>query len=329
MFQMPEQNPPTLEKPNEIEVAQYRGFVNEQVELIFAAAINQISGLPSILWHYTNGESLIEIIKSGDLWTTQVSCLNDQVELRYSHTLLLDAFRKLEKHQDRDKSLNWFQDQVERELTEDNTPQSEWFVSSLSTKEDDLSQWRAYGHGEGGFAIGFDAVKLDVAAKKDKANLVPVCYDLVVQQRVADNVAKATLACFWSGLQSRKSFQEKWAKEFLIEWGNAITYLAPLIKHPKFSEEGEWRLVRQLREDDFKKLKYRSKNTLLARHLPINLSTENLSTNSKILPIAKIIVGPSKNKNVSRVSVADLLKSNDYPIADVKVVGSEVPFQNV
>jgi hypothetical protein len=37
-----------------------------------------------IVWHYTTGESLIEIIRTGSLFATQVACLNDTTELRYA-----------------------------------------------------------------------------------------------------------------------------------------------------------------------------------------------------------------------------------------------------
>jgi|SRR5271165_4987554 len=50
------------------------------------AAFNPIPSGP--LYHYTTGNSLIEIIKSGELWATQVACLNDSSELLYPIGLL-------------------------------------------------------------------------------------------------------------------------------------------------------------------------------------------------------------------------------------------------
>src|SRR5579872_4367132 len=47
----------------------------------------------TILWHYTTGDSLIKIIESGELYATQVSCLNDSTEVRYSAGVLLNAIR--------------------------------------------------------------------------------------------------------------------------------------------------------------------------------------------------------------------------------------------
>lgn len=36
---------------------------------------------PPVLWHYTTGDKLIEMIKSKTIWATQLSCLNDSQEL--------------------------------------------------------------------------------------------------------------------------------------------------------------------------------------------------------------------------------------------------------
>src|ERR1700730_4233817 len=44
-------------------------------------AFNPVPTSP--LYHYTAGNGLIEIIKSGELWSTQVACLNDSSELLY------------------------------------------------------------------------------------------------------------------------------------------------------------------------------------------------------------------------------------------------------
>ena len=49
---------------------------------------------PPELWHYTTGEGLIKIIESGELWSTQVSCLNDATEYRYAIGAARAAFQQ-------------------------------------------------------------------------------------------------------------------------------------------------------------------------------------------------------------------------------------------
>lgn len=314
-------NPATLaDSPTDLEHSNYFTFVKEQLSLIHRPAN---SSTPSQLWHYTNAEGLIGILQSGELWSTHVSCLNDQMELRYARRLLLDKIIELSNsvvHSEEIRFLNI----LKSELAQDSTTTSEWFVTSFSTKMDDLSQWRAYGFGEGGYAIGFEFSKLNDRDKVDNADIVPVCYNIQTHNDIAKNVATMSLQYFLDGLLAKDRRFETWIAQFLDGWGKHLTYLAPLIKHPKFLEEQEWRLVRQLRPNEHSKLKYRSKSTMISRHLPLKLGGQN-----NILPINKIIVGPSRNKNVSRISVGDLLKSCLYPDGEVQVVESEVPFQNV
>jgi len=50
------------------------------------AAFNPVPSGP--LYHYTSGNGLIEIIKNGELWSTQVACLNDSSEMLYPIELL-------------------------------------------------------------------------------------------------------------------------------------------------------------------------------------------------------------------------------------------------
>src|SRR5215210_6670623 len=45
------------------------------------------------LWHYASARTFIEIIGSGKVWATQISCLNDHTEFRYSVGLVRDAMK--------------------------------------------------------------------------------------------------------------------------------------------------------------------------------------------------------------------------------------------
>ena len=47
------------------------------------------------MWHYTTAEGLIAILQSGKMFSTQVTCLNDSLEQRYSGDLVYDAAKLL------------------------------------------------------------------------------------------------------------------------------------------------------------------------------------------------------------------------------------------
>lgn len=103
----------------------------------------------------------------------------------------------------------------------------------------------------------------------DQAYVAPVCYEVARHETAAQSVAGASLAFFIDGLSRRKGKREEWAEAFLLTWGDTITYLAPIIKHPSFAGEEEFRIVRRLRDEDFPNMTFRQKQTLMARHLPL------------------------------------------------------------
>jgi hypothetical protein len=159
-------------------------------------------------------------------------------------------------------------------------------------------------------------------------SLAIVCYDSVTHLDIVTSVVKETVRFFNEGFAARPGIdREKWADAFLKVWRNELTYLTPIIKHWKFEAEREWRIIRMLREEDFPKLKFRQRQSMLARHLPLALRFPETST-SPLLPISSVRVGPSRHQEISKVSVADLLRGKGYPQAvyeNVRV--SEVPFQ--
>jgi hypothetical protein len=151
------------------EINEYLSFVSTQ----FAS-----SGVKaqSTIWHYTSGEGLIGIIKSSEFWLTQISCVNDATEIRYSRSLLLQAIQLLREAERPTDDEAILYDEAINGLSIDVAPTSEWFIGCLSTNGDDLSQWRAYGGGEGGYAIGFDTSTLLPALSRDEVLLVRSFY---------------------------------------------------------------------------------------------------------------------------------------------------------
>jgi hypothetical protein len=72
--------------------AQYFEFINTLLPL------RKDLLLPNdVVWHYTTGESLLKIIESGMLFSTQVACLNDSSEIRYSAGQLRKVLVNLDK----------------------------------------------------------------------------------------------------------------------------------------------------------------------------------------------------------------------------------------
>jgi hypothetical protein len=105
--------------------------------------------MPTVaLYHYTTGSGLIEIIKSGELWSTQLSCLNDATELLYPIELLRQkAHHRLSAPTT--PRLEFLLKAIVAGLAAPQVATEGRFVACFSEDGDDLSQWRGYGGGRG------------------------------------------------------------------------------------------------------------------------------------------------------------------------------------
>jgi hypothetical protein len=140
-------------------------------------ARHQARQLPPILYHYTDAAGLKGIVESGVVRATHLAFMNDASEYLHAVSLLLENLKLALT-----RVADPLQLSVLREmetLIGDMRPEfvGPYFVTCLSAQENSLNQWRAYGRGEGGFSIGFDALKLDAQAVKQNCFTSPAIYD--------------------------------------------------------------------------------------------------------------------------------------------------------
>ena len=146
--------------------------------------------LPQTLWYYTNASTFGRILKTGEVWSTQISCLNDHSEFRYAVRRLRDEIKNYVGHGD--EHIRFLAQHLYETLEQDGADTSWFFVFCMSSVADDLSQWRAYGGGEGGVAIGFNPMKLVQGEISTRGYLVPVRYSEQDHKAIVSDVAIGT-----------------------------------------------------------------------------------------------------------------------------------------
>ena len=269
---------------------------------------------PAVLWHYTSGASLLSIVESATLWATQVSCLNDQQELLHAAQLLRNEFKALKEGHTED-SDHVFLDRVIEELAVDLALQSPVFIASFSEQANDLNQWRSYAGGEGGYVLGFDYRGVDFGQPDDDF-ILPVIYEPDQQIEIMKATARELLQAYRSGVKGGEDPHD-FTKSFAIPVTmDALTVLGPFLKHESFKAEAEWRVVSHLPAGDESRLKFRQKQSMLSRHLPMDFHRNGQIMPSGKLPLAFLGVGPSRHQGVSVNSVTGLLKSKGYPTSN-------------
>jgi hypothetical protein len=310
-----------MQIPDE-EIARYQAFVSQVAKSLGSLIIDP----ETVLWHYTTGNGLLGIIKSNTLYSTQVSCLNDSTEVRYASKVFRDALAGSRESYAPNSPQRVFIDTALTFFAEDsnipNHVRLPYFVTCFTEARDDLSQWRAYGGGENGYALAFKAKNLLGISSSLLARVV--YYSSEMHSSLAEVVAEQTVKFFTDGLEKFGAQDvNEWMTSYLEVWDQVITQIAPLIKDPGFDSEREFRLVKSYQIEDLKDLQFVQKAAMLSRHLPLQPAPN--ATDPYKLPIHEILVGPCRYPHVSRISIGTLLQQSGY--AKVPVNISRSPFQ--
>lgn len=271
--------------------------------------LNKLDCVPDpeqILWHYTTSAGLIGIVESGSILSTQVSCLNDSNESRYFSTRFRTALMEQLETVSDETTSQFVKKYVERLKDDDANPISAdfpYFVTCFTPLEDDISHWRRYG-AENGYAIGVRTKDLSGPAYSLVGR---INYDPQVHSVIVKEAALKTIEYYGGGLHLGLT---DWDDFFLQLWDSALTQLTPFVKDPEFAAEKEVRFVHYLQESEMPELKVLPRGMLMAQHLPVRFGA---SQEKPRFPIAKVMVGPGRHRQISRRSVDTLLRTHGYP----------------
>jgi hypothetical protein len=171
---------------------------------------------PAALYHYTRGETLIQIIQSGKLWSTQIGCLNDTAEVRYALENLRSGIRKRQQSASAESEIEPLLRHFDHVLSDPQLETAPIFVACFSTLGDDLSQWRAYSGGEGGYAIRFDPRNLAQSGLSNQILLHRVEYNPGEQAALLDDIlTRAERYYLECEGHSNAATAEEWTQEFV------------------------------------------------------------------------------------------------------------------
>ena len=277
------------------------------------------------VWHYTNGDGLLGILESGTVYATQAACINDSMEIRQFHNYVINALTKELIKKPRSPELEPFYNLIESWPIRNPAIRTPYYISCFTRRKDDISQWRGYGSGEGGFAINF-ITPLLLERKLGFSSISSVNYSAETHQTIAEKLAVDMVSFYQKALHSRNGHcTDIFVKSFFEYWGRLIGELAVLTKGKAFAAEDEIRIVYQLTPEDEKRIIIRRKATMMSSHIALSFPPKDKAS-SKLLPIAEVMIGPSRHQLVSQHSVRLLLQKLDY--IGVETTLSEVSLQS-
>lgn len=177
-----------------------------------------------IIYHYCRPEAFLEIVRSGTIWHSAYTVLNDTTEREWGYKVFIEVTETL-----RDECGSDFIDRIQA-IVKTSQTNSVAMISSYSLNGDVLSQWRAYADDGRGFAIGFSTRDIDMPAKPLK-----VLYDREAQlTELTANIRHV--------FQHERSIGFKFDDEFRAHWYTFGLDLCAY-KNPAFAEEMEIRRV--------------------------------------------------------------------------------------
>ncbi|MBL4612111.1 MAG: DUF2971 domain-containing protein [Emcibacter sp.] len=285
--------------------------------------------------HYTSADVGISIIKTGEIWMRNSSCMNDYSEMSFGINCVTKFFNSAEANpmwtvlnriqeglSDEIKNLfdGWSQD-VRRHT----------YLTCLSEHMDAedgigrLSMWRAYGK-NGGVALVLNQEAMMSETDILKAYTYPVHYynDEEITEFFIEVVSG--IQQHLSGLSSRSVEGIKGTVFYMLQ-----TYCICL-KHPGFAEEKEWRVVyrpNQVESDVIKK-SVETVNGVPQRiyKIPLEDVPQEGSTGRGIDGLLnKIIIGPTEHPFAVADAYVEALTEAGVNNPEARVVISEIPLR--
>jgi len=197
---------------------------------------------PKTLFHYTNQSGLLGIVQSKSIWVTHCEYLNDQREFFHALDIVVTELEeRVQKSSGVDQTM-W------QEMLHGikGHPAMNVCVCSFSEDGDSLSQWRAYGGATSGYSLGIPGDLVLRAATANTCRLAKCIYDpdeqrdlvrILVEEVFQENVARK---------ERERTGTQTPNDEDVPEGGflpARLNRYAPVIKHHKFSDESEWRVI--------------------------------------------------------------------------------------
>jgi hypothetical protein len=286
---------------------------------------------PETIFHYTNDLGLHGIFESGQLRLSNIFSLNDPSELSHglSHAITILNSETMNGPPEAKK----FAENFSRFCQDGIKHSAYYFVSSFSTNEHDLGQWRSYADNGRGYALEFDANLLasDFAAKESgssgqRNSTFPVTY--------ADNeiidihrqfitafipLISVPLNMTCTGL-SAQDYQTHLSSILSMYALEASLYF----KHEAYEKEAEFRFLQIFGRDEPMDVKWRARSNELVAYREFDWR----GTQPRVLK--RIIIGPAADRQKATRFIKECLTAyHPKNQVDVEIDYSTIPYRAV
>jgi DUF2971 family protein len=260
------------------------------------------------LYHYTTQQGLLGITKSRKLWTTSIIHLNDAAEFNYAGSLLYQKLAMMLGHSTEEIQRRFYLYLLNslhkaRMVT--------LFVGSFSEDGDSLSQWRGYSHGGFGFNIGFKDTYIESLARQQSYRLVKCFYDPAQHNEIISNLISSANPTAIDFEAVAEAFFEK------------LVRVAPILKHPSFEAEQEWRIVSEmLFAITSNNVEFRPGKSMLIPYKDFTIEDKD-----GFIQAEDLCTGPGPHPDLSRFSLIQLSANKGFK-KPIQLRTSQIPYRS-
>jgi hypothetical protein len=106
-------------------------------------------------------------------------------------------------------------------------------------------------------------------------------------------------------------------------FGALLNRYAPILKHPKFQEEREWRLISRPLFSSHDRFDVRAGASMLVPYYRLSLTDDETQ-----FTVNELVVGPTIYREQARRAAISLMYKSGFEDPDMPVRSSSVPFRN-
>lgn len=270
------------------------------------------------LHHYTGIAGLEGIARSRALWASSAYYLNDSSEIleavRFT-TIVASAIER-ESNEEEKIVLQHLQDWMKTLESHQGL-----YVFSLSSRENDLSQWRAYTPYGKGVCLSFAADQVRHLADSSGFRVIKCVYTYDEKMQIATLVIRKTLETWRATPLDTLRPAHPSQMYFPLFESLKANFLAVFasFKDERFSSESEWRLVSPHTPSLVaEEIDYRVGAAILVPYMKIGLPESGPMFD-------RIWVGPTEHNNLSMHAIAAFMSK--YGLVRSGCISSRIPYR--
>ena len=262
------------------------------------------------LFHYTDGNALLSILKNKKLWLTHIKYMNDSSEYTHGKNILFEQIQHLIK-----EKTNFHCNIAGVNSVNEH---AHIFVGSFcSSAIDNLSQWRGYGSYNGCYAIEFNAK----ISKHKKKCIYNISEQVDAATKHASRITKISEKYFKKLRTDQPYPLDHPIQQELISTNLEAHVEIARFKHKGFEEEKEHRII-LIAVDDYEgtsnKILFRNRNGLIIPFVEYEIPLNSFK---------RIWIGPMKEQELAEHSLNMFIDSLEWNGKRPEVKCSKIPYR--